>query len=557
MSYQVLARKWRPRRFEEVVGQEHVLRALGNALEQNRLHHAYLFTGTRGTGKTTLARILAKCLNCEQGITARPCGECAACTAIDQGRFVDLIEVDAASRAKVDETRDLMDNVQYAPTAGRFKVYLIDEVHMFSGHSFNALLKTLEEPPPHVKFLLATTEPKRIPVTILSRCIQFNLKHLEAAQIEAQLQKILEAEGIDFEMPACQLIARAAEGSLRDALSLLDQAIAYGNNEVREAQVREMLGTLDTGVIPELLELLAAGDGAAILQRIDGLAEHQQDYAAALAELLGYLHRIAILQATGTDPGPEAGQIESLNNLATALSPEDVQLYYQIALHGRRDLAWTPDPRSGFEMTLIRMLAFQPDTAGGTLPAAAGQVPRSQSRMPAVSAASSAPPDSRIAAGNGRERGGAASSGPGPAGQNAVCNEKLSPEDWAAAIEAMNLTGLARQLASHCVLKEHTSHKLHLLLAPAHAALLASSQQERLQQDLRARYGEQLKLVITVEQTEQESPADEKLRQVDERQRQAVQSLEQDPMVQAMLETFDAVIEPDSIRPESAGRAKN
>ncbi len=554
MSYQVLARKWRPHRFEDVVGQEHVLRALANALDSDRLHHAYLFTGTRGTGKTTLARILAKCLNCEQGVSSTPCGECDTCRSVDEGRFVDLIEVDAASRAKVDETRDLMDNVQYAPSVGRFKVYLIDEVHMFSGHSFNALLKTLEEPPPHVKFLLATTEPKRIPITILSRCIQFNLKHLAPAQIEAQLTKILDAETVSYEPAACRLIAQSAEGSLRDGLSLLDQAIAYGNGSLAEAPVREMLGTLDAGALLDILEQLAQADAAGLMRCAAHLAEHQHDYAAALAEVSNCLYRIAVIQVAGSDP--ESGvDSERLQALAQQISPEDVQLYYQIALQGRRDLAMTPDPQVGFEMTLVRMLAFRPaaavssdGTAGGGQNQAASRAAASAAAPAAVEAqASAAPPAKPASAGN---------TAAAPA-DDAVAEPRpatvattLQPDDWGQAIDAMQLSGLVRQLASHCVLKQHSGQKLELIMPPEHEPLLASVQQERLQQALRDYLDPDLKLVITVEKTERESPADVRLREADERQREAVRAVEQDPLVQSMMETFNAEIDPQSIQPE-------
>ena len=551
MSYQVLARKWRPRRFEDVVGQEHVLRALSNALDHDRLHHAYLFTGTRGTGKTTLARILAKCLNCEQGVSANPCGSCTACQSIDEGRFVDLIEVDAASRAKVDETRDLMDNVQYAPTAGRFKVYLIDEVHMFSGHSFNALLKTLEEPPPHVKFLLATTEPKRLPVTILSRCLQFNLKHLAPAQIETQLHKILEAEGLSFEPAACRLLAQAADGSLRDALSLMDQAIAFGNDNVAETPVREMLGTLDSSALLDLLDLLAAGDGAGILERAGTLAEQQHDYAAALAEMAAYLYRIAVIQTIGQDPEDDLAS-ERLQTLAGHLSPEDTQLYYQIALQGRRDLAMTPDPRVGFEMTLVRMLAFRPDDAaapaGGGQSGAQSHAPatsRPAARQPAASDATTAAP-----AASASPAAPAAQSKPRESTGAAAMAEPIRPDNWAATLAKLNVSGLARQLASHCVPGEQTDSKIELLIAPAHAPLVVSSQQERLQAALGEYFGTDLRLTITVQEHEQESPADALLREADERQREAVQAVEQDPFVQTMVENFDAEIDYQSIRPK-------
>lgn len=554
MSYQVLARKWRPHRFADVVGQEHVLQALANALDHDRLHHAYLFTGTRGTGKTTLARILAKCLNCEQGISSTPCGECGACQSIDQGRFVDLIEVDAASRAKVDETRDLMDNVQYAPSVGRFKVYLIDEVHMFSGHSFNALLKTLEEPPPHVKFLLATTEPKRIPITILSRCIQFNLKHLAPAQIETQLQKILTAEGIDFEPAACRLLSQSAEGSLRDALSLLDQAIAYGNDNVGEISVREMLGTLDGGALLEILEQLAATDAAGLMHCAEHLAEHQHDYAAALAEICNSLYRIAVIQMLGSDPEQTADS-ERLQELAEQMTAEDVQLYYQIALQGRRDLAMTPDPRVGFEMTLVRMLAFRP---AGSVPAASGGAERSRQPArprptPASAAATTSVQDTAPVA----APVGTVAEEPGEpvtaAKDNAQpANITLEPDSWAQSLNNMQLSGLTRQLASHCVLKRHIGNKIELAIAPEHEPLLVNTQHERLQQALQDYLGPDLKLVIIVEKPERESPADIRLREADQRQREAVQSVEQDPMVQAMMETFNAEIDHQSIQPKQA-----
>ncbi|MCF6210905.1 MAG: DNA polymerase III subunit gamma/tau [Gammaproteobacteria bacterium] len=369
MSYQVLARKWRPRNFAELVGQEHVRQALTNALDSDRLHHAFLFTGTRGVGKTTIARILAKSLNCEQGISSTPCGTCPTCTEINEGRYVDLIEVDAASRTKVDETRELLENVQYAPTRGRYKVYLIDEVHMFSNSSFNALLKTLEEPPPHVKFLLATTDPQKLPVTILSRCLQFNLKHLSPEQIRNHLEMVLGKEGVEFDIPALGLIARAADGSMRDALSLLDQAIAFGAGTLRESDVRSMLGSIEQHHVIDLLTGLADADASALLTRVAQLAEQAPDFAGVLAELISTLHRIALVQAVPGTINDEMADREAVLALAGRLSPEDVQLYYQIALIGRRDLPLAPTPRGGFEMVLLRMLAFRPDNARGDRPA--------------------------------------------------------------------------------------------------------------------------------------------------------------------------------------------
>ncbi|KFX00325.1 DNA polymerase III subunit gamma/tau [Pectobacterium carotovorum] len=361
MSYQVLARKWRPQTFAHVVGQEHVLTALANGLSLGRIHHAYLFSGTRGVGKTSIARLLAKGLNCEQGVTATPCGQCDNCREIEQGRFVDLIEIDAASRTKVEDTRDLLDNVQYAPARGRFKVYLIDEVHMLSRHSFNALLKTLEEPPPHVKFLLATTDPQKLPVTILSRCLQFHLKALDVEQIRAHLEQVLQAENLVSEPRALQLLARAADGSLRDALSLTDQAIAMGQGQVTTASVSQMLGTLDDEQPLALIEALAKGDGAQVMSLLDQVAARGVDWESLLVETQTLLHRIAMVQLLPAALGDDYAAVEArMRDLARALPPAEVQLYYQTMLIGRKELPFAPDRRMGVEMTLLRALAFHP-----------------------------------------------------------------------------------------------------------------------------------------------------------------------------------------------------
>ncbi len=365
MSYQVLARKWRPRSFREMVGQTHVLKALINALDNQRLHHAYLFTGTRGVGKTTIARIIAKCLNCETGITSTPCGGCSVCREIDEGRFVDLIEIDAASRTKVEDTRELLDNVQYAPSRGRFKVYLIDEVHMLSSHSFNALLKTLEEPPPYVKFILATTDPQKLPATILSRCLQFSLKNMTPERVVEHLTHVLSAENVPFEADALWLLGRAADGSMRDAMSLTDQAIAFGEGRVLAADVRAMLGTLDHGQVYGVLHALIEGDARAMLEAVRHLAEQGPDWNGVLAEILNVLHRVAIAQALPDAVDNGQGDRERVLDLARALAAEDVQFYYQMGLIGRRDLPLAPDPRGGFEMALLRMLAFRPADAEG------------------------------------------------------------------------------------------------------------------------------------------------------------------------------------------------
>ena len=388
MSYQVLARKWRPRLFREMVGQTHVLQALINALDHDRLHHAYLFTGTRGVGKTTIARILAKCLNCEAGVSSEPCGVCSACREIDEGRFVDLIEVDAASRTKVEDTRELLDNVQYSPTRGRFKVYLIDEVHMLSGHSFNALLKTLEEPPAHVKFLLATTDPQKLPATILSRCLQFSLKNMLPERVVEHLRHILAEEQIPFDDESLWLLGRAADGSMRDGLSLTDQAISFGNGVLRAAEVRSMLGTIDHGQVFGLLNALVAGDGKGLLAAVAELAEQGADFAGVLAELISTLQRIAIAQVLPDATDNSLGDQERVLALAGQVSAEDVQLFYQLALHGRRDLPLAPDPRGGFEMALLRMLAFRP----GTLTHTGTPAPAGVTAAPPAGAAVAAPP---------------------------------------------------------------------------------------------------------------------------------------------------------------------
>ncbi|WP_151703190.1 DNA polymerase III subunit gamma/tau [Nitrincola alkalilacustris] len=363
MSYQVLARKWRPRRFTEMVGQEHVLKALVNALDDGRLHHAYLFTGTRGVGKTSIARLFAKSLNCEEGISSEPCGKCTACLEIAEGRFVDLIEVDAASRTKVEDTRELLENVQYAPTHGRFKIYLIDEVHMLSGHSFNALLKTLEEPPPHIKFLLATTDPQKLPVTILSRCLQFNLKNMIPQRIVEHLAHVLTEESIPYDEPSLWLLARSAEGSMRDALSLTDQAIAFGGGQVNETDVRAMLGTIDHRLVYRILEGLADHDPHAVIETLAELSRFSPDYQMLLGDIVSLLHRIALAQMLPDAIDNSLGDKEQLLSLASRLRAEEVQLYYQIGLVGRKDMPYVPDAREGLEMVLLRMLAFRPASA--------------------------------------------------------------------------------------------------------------------------------------------------------------------------------------------------
>ena len=547
MSYQVLARKWRPKTFEDMVGQGHVLQALTNALDNDRLHHAYLFTGTRGVGKTTLARIFAKCLNCEQGVSSTPCGECSACVSIDEGRFVDLIEVDAASRAKVDETRDLMDNVQYAPSVGRYKVYLIDEVHMFSGHSFNALLKTLEEPPPHVKFLLATTEPKKIPVTILSRCLQFNLKHLSVEQIDMQLEKILELESIKSDAISRKLIAKSADGSLRDALSLLDQAIAYGGGHLQEAQVRVMLGTIDSLDLKELLEALISGDAQSVLQCTDHMAEHNPDYDSVLVELLSILQKIAICQVLNSD---DVEQDEAIKELSQHISQEDVQLYYQMGILGRKDLPVAPDPRSGFEMTLIRMLAFRPAAVASPGTGDAGRTTNNAMKNQARG--------NKARAGEVKDN--VSFQAEKPLATSKVTSietntttqpnaESEGTVNWQSIIDEMALVGLVKELAGHCTLKELSKEKVHLVLSPDKEHLLNQTQKERLSNALEILFGKGTQLKITVEEPEAETPAQKKAREEREKQQTAESSIKGDANVQAIEEIFGATLDEKSIRP--------
>jgi DNA polymerase-3 subunit gamma/tau len=553
MSYQVLARKWRPRTFGQIVGQAHVVRALSNALDNDRLHHAYLFTGTRGIGKTTLARIFAKSLNCEHGVGSTPCGVCGACREIDEGRFVDLLEVDAASRTKVDQTRELLENVPYAPVRGRYKVYLIDEVHMFSDSSFNALLKTLEEPPPHVKFLLATTDPQKLPVTVLSRCLQFNLKRLTPEQIQRQLEHILTEESIGSEPGALVQLARAADGSMRDALSLLDQAIAYGNGRVREDEVRALLGNAAHDRVYDLLAHLAAGDGAALLQQVAAAAELAPDFAGLLRELLAVLHRIALEQIVPGAAHEGVADRGRIRDLAGRLAPEDAQLYYQIGLMGQRDLPLAPDPRSGFEMVLLRMLAFRPGEASDATEAP--QVPRAVAGTapkvsPAPETARSAPaPPAGSVAQQAPEPSDAvdASSKPGP--------PRAQPglSDWHAVTAALGLRGFSAQLAENCVVDAWDGQVLKLRLDPSREQLRVGSAEQRLKQALEAHLGQPLKLDILCRPAQAETPAQRTQRLRGERQGAAEREIEADPFVDALRERLDARVLPGTARPLEAG----
>ncbi|WP_070332553.1 DNA polymerase III subunit gamma/tau [Pseudomonas aeruginosa] len=679
MSYQVLARKWRPRSFREMVGQTHVLKALINALDNQRLHHAYLFTGTRGVGKTTIARILAKCLNCETGVSSTPCGECSVCREIDEGRFVDLIEVDAASRTKVEDTRELLDNVQYSPTRGRYKVYLIDEVHMLSSHSFNALLKTLEEPPPHVKFLLATTDPQKLPVTILSRCLQFSLKNMPPERVVEHLTHVLGAENVPFEDDALWLLGRAADGSMRDAMSLTDQAIAFGEGKVLAADVRAMLGTLDHGQVYGVLQALLEGDARALLEAVRHLAEQGPDWGGVLAEILNVLHRVAIAQALPEAIDNGQGDRERVLALAQALPAEDVQFYYQMGLIGRRDLPLAPDPRSGFEMVLLRMLAFRPadadgaprtplkdlgiskattDPANSPVAGAASPAPvAAVAPAPVVAApveapaappaAPSAPPaaiEARVTEAVVEEPAAAAevvdlpweepapSLAPEPEPEpepeplaveapsippavavEAVVETVLealpaalpvapdeqdeqddepppaddyyevdmdtlayldaAPEpdvvvveeplpaakpatglaaEWLELFPRLGLGGLTASIGANCTLVAADGDHWHLHLDPGQSALFNATQQRRLNDALNQHLGRTLKLEVTLQKPEQETPAQAAARRRAERQRAAEASIDADPLVRQLREQFAAVVRDGTIEPLEA-----
>jgi DNA polymerase-3 subunit gamma/tau len=562
MSYQALARKWRPRSFSELVGQAHVVRALSNALDEDRVHHAFLFTGTRGVGKTTIARILARCLNCEEGVSSTPCGRCASCTEIDEGRHVDLIEVDAASRAKVDETRELMNNVQFAPTRARHKIYLIDEVHMFSDASFNALLKTLEEPPEHVKFLLATTDPQRMPVTVLSRCLQFSLKRLPVEEIAARIEAIMGSESVRSEPQAARMLARAADGSLRDALSLLDQAIAHGGGALEVNAVRGMLGLLDRHHVRALVTHLAEADGPALLAQVESMAGDVSDFGEALVELLVELKGIAVAQMVPeAHAGAEDDDLLFQREMAARMSAEDVQLLYQIGLIGRRDLPLAPDPRSGFEMTLLRMLAFQPGGGVAAVPAERGAVsagaqaatgtPRAvpAAQGPAVPAADDLPP--AIAPAPADEP---ASSAPLPeGGDDAAPDPAHGPglagtSDWARMAAALDLSGMARELALNCECVAVSEDTVRLRVAPQHQTLSRGRPYERFCAALQRALGRPVKVEIAIQQPDGETPAEAAQRELDERLRAAREVLEQDQGLQAIVDTFDGQIETDSVR---------
>jgi len=640
MQHQVLARKWRPRTFQQMVGQEHVLRALVNALDQDRLHHAYLFTGTRGVGKTTIARILAKCLNCEAGVSSTPCNQCSSCIEINEGRCVDLIEVDAASRTKVEDTRELLDNVQYAPTRCRFKIYLIDEVHMLSTHSFNALLKTLEEPPPHIKFLLATTDPQKLPVTILSRCLQFNLKNLPPDAIVGHLKHVLTEEHITFDDPALWLLGRAADGSMRDALSLTDQAIAYGENKVRETDVGAMLGSIDRGRVFYLLEALIAGDAAQLLTQVAELAQYSPDYRSVLDDLIAILHRIAVVQAVPELTDNSFGDLEKIQALAAQITAEDLQLYYQIALIGRRDLPLNSDLRAGLEMVLLRMLAFRPDSQSpgakeATQPSdsgrnaapeakkklttnnssstvssssgysrqhsplrkiqeevlgvtsSSGATAQRQNRQPVQSETSERPKldlvinnraepkaiepkaiepepiesEPMVAEPGVEPKPVASESGQSTVTENAISELKsvrklklaqmTNNELWVEQALQLPLRGMSKNILLQCIYLGQQASAIQLSIDPQYFDLLNDAHQQRINQALTEYFEQPVLAKITAQVSVLETPIGFQQRQQKERLQLARDALEQDPIVQAMVQQFDAVLDIDSIEPKN------
>ncbi len=526
MSHLVLARKWRPRTFAEMVGQEHVVRALSNALTQGRLHHAYLFTGTRGVGKTTLARILAKCLNCESGPTATPCGTCPACQAIESGRFVDLIEIDAASYTGVDNMREVLENAQYAPTAGRYKVYIIDEVHMLSKSAFNAMLKTLEEPPAHVVFVLATTDPQKVPVTVLSRCLQFNLKQLPATRVAEHLKHVLDAEGVPFEPGALNLLARAAAGSMRDALSLTDQAIAYGGGRVAEAETGAMLGVIDQAYLYPLLEALADNDGPRLMREAERIDERSLSFDAALQDLASLLYQLTLAQTVPEAVADDTPERDRLFALAHRLDAETVQLYYQIATLGRRDLEWAPDEFAGFCMTLLRMLAFTPEVRDQ------GSGVSSNQPDPASSAARTRPVEAGMSSTSFGQSAPSSASPPAAEASGGAL-------DWIGLTN--RLSGGVKQLAAHCTVLEQTPKSLRLRLPEAQKPLLESFG-DKLRATLRERLGDRVRIEFEFGDTAGAAPAQVAAREQAKRMADAQAAIESDPFVQTVLRQCDATI---------------
>ena len=607
MSYQVLARKWRPRSFAEMAGQEHVLQALINALDNDRLHHAYLFTGTRGVGKTTIGRILSKCLNCETGISSVPCGECPSCTEIAEGRFIDLIEVDAASRTGVDDMRDLLDNVQYAPSRGRFKIYLIDEVHMLSKSSFAALLKTLEEPPPHVKFLFATTDPQKLPITVLSRCLQFNLKNLSPERITEHLQFVLGEEAVPFEEAALWSLARAADGSMRDALSLTDQAIGHGGGQVNEADVSSMLGTIERSYVVDICTALTGGTGTDVLAAISRMAEQAPDYDQALSDVLSIWHQVAILQTVPEALDKGVGNYSELLNLAAVASKEDVQLFYQICLLGRKDLHLAPDLKSGFEMVMLRALAFRPDAnppIREASPVPAPQEAESQAKKPEVAAPEAQPPaaaptaaepapvsqpapqplakptqpqqsnaaveldappwqepsaslnkepsassNKEPSASSNKEPSASPNKEPEPPAAQKIALQDFTPDKWIEIRKQLTIGASLGEIASHCLYQGRSGSQLQFLIDNNQTSLYDTAHQQTLGEALSDYFAEPLSVEITFGVAEQETPRAADNREKAERLAEAVDTLNADPSVIKFKQLFDGHLNEQSVRP--------
>lgn len=570
MSYLALARKWRPKIFSEVIGQAHVVSALSNALNNQRVHHAFLFTGTRGVGKTTLARIFAKALNCDDGVSADPCGKCVACNGVDQGNFVDLIEVDAASRTKVDDTRELLDNVQYTPTQGRYKIYLIDEVHMLSIHSFNALLKTLEEPPEHVKFLLATTNPQKLPTTILSRCIQFNLKSVDLGRLSAQLEKILDAEKIKYETSALMVLARSANGSVRDALSLLDQAIAFCNGDVGEEQVRSMLGMVDDQFTVQLLTQIIQNQADQVLVTISDMAERSVDYGSAMDELLTLIHNVSLFQVS-----PQAVEWKGIDSanlavLADSVDAETLQLLYQIAVMGKRDFDFAPDPRSGFEMVLLRMLAFQPRQVGDAKEtvnvrpkavanrATTGSVVESGQPTTAPTENVASPNlDNNVPDNNDPER----VAQPTTLKNVEVSNtpaiidvqDFLNAKGWQRFINSSGLGGILKQILMNMMPKSVQGKTVNVVLDVASEQMFSEDRLKKIELHCKDNLALDIKFNVKISDpndtdSEAETPTQQITREKTEKADTARQTFIDDPNVQEMVELFDAEVVVDSIK---------
>ena len=531
MSYQALARKWRPKNFTEVVGQGHVVKALSNALDQERIHHAYLFTGTRGVGKTTLARIFAKCLNCKQGISSSPCGKCSACEEIDSGRFIDLIEVDAASRTKVEDTRELLDNVQYSPTSGQYKVYLIDEVHMLSGHSFNALLKTLEEPPPHVKFLLATTDPQKLPITVLSRCLQFNLKRIPDELIASHLEKLLQAEEIQFEASALHALARAADGSVRDSLSLLDQGIAYSDSNITDDAIHEMLGTVPREYLYKLMQALASSDAVAIMQCTQELAQLSADFNALFEDIIEVLHKVALVQAVPSMRDSLEFDAGLVKELANNIEPENTQLFYQISLISKRDLYLSNSAQAAMEMALLRMITFKPVDGGLAHKNLEFTSVESKQRANKESVSEILKPEKK---------------------NNTSPNELIENESaWPALIESLGLQGVAYSLASNCSVSSIEENLILLHLNRQHEGIATDSAKIRLEKALQEYIGDHVNLKFDISDDELETPARKKERAREKIQSKVEKNALEDEAVKALKAQFGAEIIEGSVKPLS------